>query len=73
VRKRNYGNIGAQGWHRSYSVSIEVDVAKILGVIAFFVLAMLCVDPDVPHESRRGIVHAMGRFLPVQLDLAGHQ
>jgi hypothetical protein len=48
----------------SYSVTIEVDVAKILGVVALFALAVLCGSyPSGQHGTGESTIHAIWRFL----------
>jgi hypothetical protein len=65
VRKWKRRNVGAPGWHKSFSVTLEVDVAKVLGVIALFALAILCAGPAARHASH-GIVQTIVKLLLLQ-------
>jgi hypothetical protein len=73
-RRNSAGEDSHPAWQKAYSVTIEVDVAKILGVIALFALAILCTDgPSEYRASRASSVNAIWRFLlPVQDATRGH-
>jgi hypothetical protein len=51
-------------WKKSYSVSIEVDVAKIVGILALFAFATFCTD-RMPNHTFPGVTaaQAIWRFL----------
>jgi hypothetical protein len=63
-RAASLSAFAASIWHKSYSVTIEVDVAKILGIVRLLALAVLCAfGPSGQHVSGASTIDELWRFL----------
>jgi len=68
ARERGRKIVIVTPWEKSYSESIEVDVAKIVGIIALFAFALICTARGIGQSAPASDLHFIWRYLHTLLE-----